>query len=141
MRKAQIREIFMQAGFTIKEGQSDLKPYVYDAAYELLSARDEQTLAKPIADRLIDAMGAYLRVCGSGGMPKTTRLTIERAFSEALRLGYLDETLLAVSDAALDRAAATCERLANQAAKFANGPEQGAFLRGAEEIREQKGTL
>jgi hypothetical protein len=42
---------------------------------------------------MTDAMGAYLRVCSSGGMPKTTRLAIEGAFAEALRLGYFDEIL------------------------------------------------
>lgn len=93
MKKAQIREIFLQAGFTIKEGQSDLKPYVYEAAADLLRARDEEEASQPLRDRLKDAMGAYLRVCSSGGMPKTTRLTIENAFSEALRLGYFDEIL------------------------------------------------
>jgi len=33
-----IREIFMANGFTIKEGQSDLKPYVFAAARALLAA-------------------------------------------------------------------------------------------------------
>jgi hypothetical protein len=32
-----IRAVFMKHGFTIKEGQTDLKPYVYAAAEELLS--------------------------------------------------------------------------------------------------------
>lgn len=40
----QIRAIFMQHGFTIKEGQTDLKQYVYDAAEALLAAQRE---AKP----------------------------------------------------------------------------------------------
>lgn len=31
-----IREVFIRNGFTIKEGQADLKPYVYAAAEELL---------------------------------------------------------------------------------------------------------
>ena len=35
--KAQIREVFMAHGFTIKDGQTDLKQYVYDAAYALLA--------------------------------------------------------------------------------------------------------
>lgn len=35
---AQIREIFLQQGFTIKEGLTDLKPYCYHAAYALLAA-------------------------------------------------------------------------------------------------------
>ena len=33
-----IREIFMAHGFTVKEGQTDLKQYVYDAADALLRA-------------------------------------------------------------------------------------------------------
>ena len=32
-----IRAVFLRNGFTIKEGQTDLKPYVYAAAEELLS--------------------------------------------------------------------------------------------------------
>lgn len=35
--KAAIREIFMRNGFTIKDGQTDLKDYVYAAANELLA--------------------------------------------------------------------------------------------------------
>ena len=38
MTKDQIRDIFMAHGFTIKEGQTDLKPYVYDAARALLAS-------------------------------------------------------------------------------------------------------
>jgi len=38
MDKNTIRSIFMQHGFTIKEGRTDLKPYVYEAAEALLSA-------------------------------------------------------------------------------------------------------
>ena len=36
--RARIREIFMAHGFTVKEGQTDLKQYVYDAADALLRA-------------------------------------------------------------------------------------------------------
>lgn len=36
--KERVREIFMNHGFTIKGGQTDLKPYVYNAAYALLNA-------------------------------------------------------------------------------------------------------
>lgn len=43
MNRDQIRSIFLRNGFTIKEGQDDLKPYVYAAAEELLQAAlDEQ---------------------------------------------------------------------------------------------------
>ena len=37
-----IREIFMAYGFTVKEGQTDLKQYVYDAADALLRAARAQ---------------------------------------------------------------------------------------------------
>ena len=33
---AEIREIFLANGFSIKEGQTDLKPYIYAAARALL---------------------------------------------------------------------------------------------------------
>jgi hypothetical protein len=45
MTKDQIRTIFMQRGFTIKEGQDDLKDYVYEAANDLIRARDEEARA------------------------------------------------------------------------------------------------
>jgi hypothetical protein len=38
MTKDQIRAVFMANGFTIKEGQTDLKPYVYEAAAGLIRA-------------------------------------------------------------------------------------------------------
>lgn len=34
----EIRDVFLRSGFTIKEGQPDLKSYVYVAAYALLAA-------------------------------------------------------------------------------------------------------
>jgi hypothetical protein len=45
LTKEQIRDIFMAHGFTIKEGQTDLKQYVYDAAFALLSASKPATPA------------------------------------------------------------------------------------------------
>jgi hypothetical protein len=42
---AQIREVFIANGFTIKDGQTDLKPYVYQAARALLSASHNPTLS------------------------------------------------------------------------------------------------
>lgn len=35
---AAVRSIFLAKGFTIKEGQADLKPYVFDAAHALMDA-------------------------------------------------------------------------------------------------------
>lgn len=38
----EIRTIFLQNGFTVKEGNSDLKPYVFEAARALLAAADPE---------------------------------------------------------------------------------------------------
>jgi len=42
-----IRAVFLRNGFTIKEGQADLKPYVYAAADELMSIARAALSAKP----------------------------------------------------------------------------------------------
>lgn len=49
LTRDQIREVFMAHGFTIKEGQTDLKQYVYDAAYALLElvAAPQQEAQEP----------------------------------------------------------------------------------------------
>ena len=39
LTKSQIREIFLANGFTVKEGEKDLRQYVYDAANALLKAQ------------------------------------------------------------------------------------------------------
>jgi hypothetical protein len=46
MTKDQIRTVFMQRGFTIKEGQSDLKDYVYEAADDLIRLVREEEAAR-----------------------------------------------------------------------------------------------
>jgi hypothetical protein len=38
----EIREVFLRNGFTIKEGQTDLKPYVYAAAVDLIRLTDKK---------------------------------------------------------------------------------------------------
>jgi hypothetical protein len=38
LSKDQVREILMKHGFTIKDGQTDLKQYVYDAVDAVVSA-------------------------------------------------------------------------------------------------------
>jgi hypothetical protein len=50
-----IREVFLAHGFTIKEGQTDLKPYVYDAVHALLSK-----LRAPVADEGVRTEALYL---------------------------------------------------------------------------------
>jgi len=42
--KREIREIFLKNGFKIKEGQTDLMPYVYDAAKELIEKSIEKVI-------------------------------------------------------------------------------------------------
>lgn len=37
-RRAKIRDVLLANGFTIKDGQTDLKPYIYEAAEALLAA-------------------------------------------------------------------------------------------------------
>lgn len=49
-----IREVFMRNGFTVKEGQADLKPYVYAAAEELLQlAAPVQRVSVPDGWKLV----------------------------------------------------------------------------------------
>lgn len=45
MTDDEIREIFMAAGFTIKPGCDDLKPYVYAAAHELIRRVEARALS------------------------------------------------------------------------------------------------
>ena len=45
--KERVREIFMNHGFTIKGGQTDLKPYVYNAAYALLNEAPQPAQQPP----------------------------------------------------------------------------------------------
>lgn len=49
LTRDQIREVFMAHGFTVKEGQTDLKQYVYDAAHALLElvAAPQQEAQEP----------------------------------------------------------------------------------------------
>jgi len=49
LSKDQIREVFLAHGFTVKDGQTDLKPYVYDAAYALIA------LVQPVTERKLAA--------------------------------------------------------------------------------------
>lgn len=56
-----IRAVFLRNGFTIKEGQTDLKPYVYAAAEELLSTaratwQHTQSAGVPDGERLAELL-------------------------------------------------------------------------------------
>ena len=74
--KGRIREIFLTAGFTVKDGQTDLKPYVYEAAYMLLNEAPRPAQLEP--DALLREAWAYVRwhcwgecrTPGFSGMPR-----------------------------------------------------------------------
>jgi hypothetical protein len=60
LTRAQIRDVFLSNGFTIKEGQTDLKEYVYEAAYALLAlaaARTVGDVGEPVAHASFAANG------------------------------------------------------------------------------------
>ena len=74
--KAQIREVFMSHGFTVKEGQTDLKYYVYDAAYALLA------LAAPTAQAAPAAQGDALDAARESGYRRGYRHGYEQRDAE-----------------------------------------------------------
>ena len=101
-----IRAVFMKHGFTIKEGQTDLTPYVYAAAEELIelarSAQPRTTIvqqaeATPCGGCVgtgsdLDEMGETCGECsGSGRVIAPTSGTTESA-SERRKCRYCDST-------------------------------------------------
>lgn len=56
LSRDQIREVFMAHGFTIKEGQTDLKQYVYDAAYALLGTKPAPLSDDVVRDAAFEAV-------------------------------------------------------------------------------------
>ena len=62
--KGKIRDICLRSGFTIKEGETDLKPYVFEAGEKLiragqamaLTARDGKERRERIAVRCLQGM-------------------------------------------------------------------------------------
>ena len=71
--RARIREIFMAHGFTVKEGQTDLKQYVYDAADALLRAARAPADSQPAP------------VLGTIAHVGTGKTTLTGAITSALR--------------------------------------------------------
>lgn len=67
LTREQIREVFMANGFTVKEGQTDLKQYVYDAAHALLElAAAPHPAPAPLSDAQIKELiedGVFLGNC------------------------------------------------------------------------------
>jgi hypothetical protein len=60
MTKDQIRDIFMAHGFAIKEGQTDLKPYVYDAARALLASKQAVPFQTRVQPWMLECFGAEI---------------------------------------------------------------------------------
>jgi len=90
LSKDQIREVFLSHGFTIKEGQTDLKPYVYDAAYALIALVQPVTERKgePVTIEAVATAGdcAELRWLVEGGVtalpPGVTLLVADKVITE-----------------------------------------------------------
>jgi hypothetical protein len=81
MNNADIKQIFLHHGFTIKEGQSDLKQYVYNAAYALLAAADFEKAHHRIANCF------FYRVA----LVSPTETVVEQETLEYFKEGMYDE--------------------------------------------------
>jgi hypothetical protein len=96
MTDNQIREIFLANGFTIKDGQTDLKPYVYAAARALLAAAspppaqtaDVREMADEQREAILMAIGWHEHGSSVRDMKYADAL---RAFLLTERLDHIDE--------------------------------------------------
>jgi len=104
LKDSEIRQIMLDRGYTIKEGQDDLKPYVYEAAYDIeaVTMKKWREIARR-QNRLIDSLTTTddtnaLRLSdGLGVMPSTQEMeeiglgmtnfdgSIDDGFAEALQ--------------------------------------------------------
>ena len=82
-----IREIFMAHGFTVKEGQTDLKQYVYDAAEALLRA------ARAPADSVLEDAARYRWLRRWKGQEHEPPFTVQHEIDGALWGGDLDAAI------------------------------------------------
>lgn len=86
LSKDQIREVFLSHGFTIKEGQTDLKPYVYDAADALLKLAYAALAAQPVeGGEVADYKALYedaMRASNEAGFVGLDAAATIRALSE-----------------------------------------------------------
>jgi hypothetical protein len=64
-----IRAVFLQHGFTVKEGQADLKPYVFEAAEALLDLQN-------LAERIRTVLPADAQLA------RSQWLTVEEAYAQ-----------------------------------------------------------
>lgn len=85
--REQIRAVFLRNGFSVKDGQTDLKPYVYAAAEELLRLAAQQPAA-------VDEQGTPSSRWAENGTPDPhdKKYACERA---ALALGKMTDDELA----------------------------------------------
>ena len=117
----QIRAVFLSNGFTVKEGQTDLKPYVFQAARALLAlaaqpAQEGERTLQYFIDAQIEAHGTLRAVARAVG----------------LDAGYLSRLRYGERDAPSDKALAalgvekivTYRPIAKAAAMLATKQEQ-----------------
>jgi hypothetical protein len=58
IQKDAIRQEFLDAGFPVKQGESDLKPYVYEAATRLIAlaeSAERERIKKIVSERTLNA--------------------------------------------------------------------------------------
>ena len=79
----QIKEAFLANGFTIKDGHSDLKPYVYAAARAILALRPERV---PMTEDQVWHNDALMSANGTAGFKMDALMRIVRA-TEAHHFG------------------------------------------------------
>ena len=83
----QIRAVFLANGFTVKEGQTDLKPYVFEAARALLALQQVRIdELKTICAESYQVVGSLAETAG-----KFNTLAVEKALDN-LSQQYLVHT-------------------------------------------------
>jgi hypothetical protein len=121
LTRNRIREIFMSHGFTVKDGQTDLKEYVYDAAAALL-AEAQQPQAEVVPSCLhkeqSEVVGSITRgsdgklhikwVEGKASIGDTVVISSPQveatkwaAFVASMIVGYLDDPAVTKKEAAI----------------------------------------
>ena len=89
MNKDKIRDIFLAAGFTIKEGQTDLKPYVYAAAEALEKALMEELQSASLEPTDAELTAIYKKANNEHTKPQPiTTQRIFKAMRAMLVRGY-----------------------------------------------------